>query len=260
MRKIDLSKTIQGIGSVVKQHSPEILMGIGIAGMISTTVLAVKATPKALMLIEERKLDCDVDALTPVETVKTTWKCYIPAAVTGTVSLVCLLGSGTVNARRSAALTTAYSLSETALREYKSKVVETLGEKNDKKVREAIAKDKIESNPVREVIITDKGNTLFYDELSGRYFRYDIEKFNAAINNLNSKMIRQTNYISVNDLYNELDIPELCPTKTGYEVGWNITQNGLIEVDLIPHKADNGQPCFYIDFIEPPRYEFDKWL
>ncbi len=41
----------------MKKHSPEILTGIGIAGMITTTVMAVKATPKALILLEEKKDD-----------------------------------------------------------------------------------------------------------------------------------------------------------------------------------------------------------
>ena len=38
-----------------KNHTPEILTGLGTAGMIFTTVLAVKATPKALKLIDEKK-------------------------------------------------------------------------------------------------------------------------------------------------------------------------------------------------------------
>ena len=38
-----------------EKNSPAILTGLGIAGGITTTVLAVKATPKALKLIEESK-------------------------------------------------------------------------------------------------------------------------------------------------------------------------------------------------------------
>ncbi|MFR8351429.1 MAG: DUF6353 family protein [Blautia obeum] len=45
-------------------------------------------------------------------------------------------------------------------------------------MKDAVAKDKVEKNPVvtREVIITEKGNTLCYDAISGRYFKSDIEK------------------------------------------------------------------------------------
>ena len=81
----------------ISKRSPEILIGIGIAGMVTTTVLAVKATPKALELINDKKDELEVEKLTPIETVKATWKCYVPAAVSGAVSIACLLGSHSVN-------------------------------------------------------------------------------------------------------------------------------------------------------------------
>jgi len=83
MTKADVSKFLTNVKSSLSKHSPEILVGIGITGMVTTTVLAVKATPKALKLIEETKKEERKDKLTPIETVKATWKCYIPAAVTG---------------------------------------------------------------------------------------------------------------------------------------------------------------------------------
>ena len=51
--KKELSKSFLLLKTSIKKHSPEILTGIGIAGMITTTVMAVRATPKALILIEE---------------------------------------------------------------------------------------------------------------------------------------------------------------------------------------------------------------
>ena len=47
------------------------------------------------------------------------------------------------------------------------------GEKKHETVKDAITRDKIEKNPVvtREIIITEKGNTLCYDAISGRYFK-----------------------------------------------------------------------------------------
>ena len=52
MMNKNLSAITKNIGRKIKKHSPEILTGIGIAGMISATVMAVKATPKALKNIE----------------------------------------------------------------------------------------------------------------------------------------------------------------------------------------------------------------
>ena len=131
MDKKTIAATIRNMQTAVKKHSPEILTGIGIAGMITTTVLAVRATPKALILIEEKKDELEVNELTPKETVQAAWACYIPTAVIGTVSIACLIGASSVNMRRRAALATAYTLSESALKEYQEKVVETIGEKKE---------------------------------------------------------------------------------------------------------------------------------
>ena len=131
MGKPNFGKFFGTIPVVLKKHSPEILTGIGIAGLFVTPVLAVKATPKALALIEEEKNKKWVDKLTPMETVKATWKCYIPAASSAVTSAVCIVGANTVHARRIAALTTAYTMSESTFREYKQKVLETIGEKKE---------------------------------------------------------------------------------------------------------------------------------
>ncbi len=44
-----------GIAKKIRSYSPEILIGAGISGMISSTVMAVKTTPKAMTLIKEKK-------------------------------------------------------------------------------------------------------------------------------------------------------------------------------------------------------------
>ena len=95
MNKLALSKFARDMKTSLSKRSPEILMGIGITGMITTTVLAVKATPKALQLVESTKKELDVEQLTPVETVKATWRCYVPAAISGAVSIACLIGCQT---------------------------------------------------------------------------------------------------------------------------------------------------------------------
>ena len=115
MNKKRFSGVVRNVRASMKKHSPEILTGTGIAGMIVTTVMAVKATPKALILLEEKKDEYETDTLTPIEVIKTTWTCYIPSALIGGVSILCLIGASSVNLRRNAALATAYTLSETAL-------------------------------------------------------------------------------------------------------------------------------------------------
>ena len=193
--KLNLKAIARSMGMALQKHSPEILTGIGIAGMVTTTILAVRATPKALLLIQEaeevKHQNTDASALTPVETIKAAWLCYVPAAVTGVLSMTCLIGASSVNLRRNAALATAYTLSESALKEYREKVVETIGEKKEQAVQDAVAKERISKSPVtnQEVIITEKGNTLCYDVISGRYFKSDIEKLKRAANDLSRRML-----------------------------------------------------------------------
>lgn len=257
MSNVNLSNIVNGAQITLKKHGPEILTGIGIAGMITTTALAVKATPKALMLIEEKKLDLDTDELKPIDVVKTVWPCYIPAAISGTVSIACVVGANSVNARRNAALVTAYTLADSSLKEYREKVVETLGEKKDKAVRDAVAKEKIEKDPVerKEVIITETGNTLCYDALSGRYFKSDVDKIRKAVNEINRRLTFNS-YVSLNDLYSEIG---LDPTGLGDSLGWSI-DTGLIDLDFSSQLTAKDEPCVVLDFMRAPVYDYDRFL
>ena len=255
--KKEIAKSFLSLKTAIKKPSPEILTGIGIAGMITTTVMAVRATPKALILIEERKEEIGAEKLEAMDMVKTTWACYIPAAITGTLSVACLIGASSVNARRNAALATAYTLSESALKDYQGKVIEMFGEKKNEAVKDAVAKDKVEKNPVvtREVIITEKGNTLCYDAISGRYFKSDIEKIKKAECELNRQMLDDM-YVSLNDFYYEIGLDSV---KLGDELGWNV-DSGYIDLSFSSQLASDETPCLVIDYSVAPRYDYRNLL
>lgn len=260
MGKLDVANFCKGIGMAVKKHSPEILTGIGIAGMLATTILAVKATPKAIEAIKadsEENHDGDPNAYTKKEAIKSAWKCYIPAAVTGVSSTACLIGASSVNARRNAALVTAYNVTRTALTEYKDKVVETIGEKKEHVIRESIAKDKLEKDPVtsREVIVTDKTTTLCYDGIFGRYFLSDIDSINRAINEINRRVVSY-GYVSLNEFYEEIGLE---PTGIGEDLGWSI-DDGQVEIVKSAQLASDGRPCLVIEYSVAPKYGYDKYM
>lgn len=268
-----LTNAVKNLSLAAKKHSPEILTGIGIAGMLTTTIMAVRATPKALMLIEEEKrrqnrelyenaksdyakeylADHQIERLTAKEVIKVTWRCYIPVFSIGMLSTMCLVGASSANLKRNTALATAYALSESALKEYQGKVVEELGEKKEHAIRDAIAKDRIEKQPVKnsEVIITEKGNTLCYDVISGRYFKSDIDKLKKAENDLNRQM-RDENYISLNEFYYEIGLDGI---KIGDDLGWNIDR-GYIDLDFSSLLTEDGTPCIVVDYNLAPRYDY----
>lgn len=257
MSKEGLKRTIKSAGRVLTKYSPGILTGIGITGMIGATFMAVKATPKALYLIEAKKEESEVEELTPVEIIKTCWKCYIPATLTTVVSAACLIGASTVSAKRNAALATAYSISEAALREYQEKVVEVIGEKKEKAVRDAVAKDQIERDPVTKsevVIIDSNSNTLCYEPLSGRYFKSTIDKIKKAEIKLDRQMIQEM-YVSLNDFYWEIG---LDGTDLGDKMGWNLSK-GYMDLSFSSQLADDGTPCAVIVYGIPPVYDYQNY-
>lgn len=257
MNKKSISNFVKTVGNKLSEHSPEILTGIGITGLLSTTVLAVKATPKALQLIDEKKEEMNTDELTNTEVVKTCWKCYIPAAVTASVSVACLIGANSVNSKRNAVLATAYKLSESAFSEYKEKVIETIGEKKEEEVRDKIAKGRIEQNPVKnnEVIITGKGDVLCYDIVSGRYFKSDIDKIRKAENTLNKKLMNDM-YCSLNEFYDLIGLPF---TQMGFELGWNVNDS-LVEIEFSTQLSEDDTPCVVIQYSVLPKCDYQHLL
>ena len=257
MSKEGLKRTIKSAERVLTKYSPGILTGIGITGMIGATFMAVKATPKALYLIEAKKEESEVEELTPIETIKTCWKCYIPATLTTVASTACLIGASTVSAKRNAALATAYSISEAALREYQEKVVEVVGEKKEKAVRDAVAKNQIERDPVTKsevVIIDSNSNTLCYEPLSGRYFKSTIDKIKKAEIKLDRQMIQEM-YVSLNDFYWEIG---LDGTDLGDKMGWNLSK-GYMDLSFSSQLADDGTPCAVIVYGIPPVYDYQNY-
>ena len=260
MSKLNLPKLAKSAQLTIAKHSPEILTGIGIAGMITSGILAVRATPKALLLIEAKHTELGLEhdeKLPPAEAVKVTWKCYIPAAVTSLMSIICLIGASSVSARRTAALATAYKLSETALAEYQEKVIEEVGEKKERVIRDKVAEECIKKDPVsnHEVIITGKGTTLCYDGTFGRYFRSDIDSIKKAINKVNRSVVTDM-YVSLNDFYDEIG---LSPTKIGDDLGWNL-DDGEIDVDFSSQLTEDGTPCLVIRYTVAPKYDFSDFM
>lgn len=261
MQKIDWKGVGNQILRTLKRKSPEILMYVGIGGMLTTTVLAVKATPEALRRIEARKKEEHHKRLTAVQTVQTAWKCYIPAGVTGTVSIACLIGASTMNGHRNAALATAASLAETSLREYRAKVIETLGEKKESAILDAIDRDRVERNPpstsTSEPTLIDGsvGQTLCYDSMFGRYFYSDVEMLRRAENKLNRQMATMSEpYISLNEFYMEIGLPSV---DIGEELGWNVN-DGMIELRFSSQLVNGRTPCLVVSHLIPPKYDYNK--
>ena len=246
---MDFKQIRQDVISKVTEKSPEILVGFGLAGMLTSTVLAVKATPKALDILAQEEED-----LTNFEKVKKTWKCYVPAAVGYCVSAACIVAATSTQSKRHAVLAGAYKVTETAFIEYRGKVKEMIGEEKEKEVRDSIAKDRVEDKPVI-INRSGKGDFLCYDMLSGRYFESDIDKIQKVVNEMNYKLLND-NILSLNEFYYELGIKG---TSYGAEQGW-VVDKGLIEVSFSSILSEDDEPCIVLHFDNPPQYGFDRFM
>lgn len=268
MNKSKVTQMFNVAKSFVTKHSPEILTGVGIAGMITTTVLAVKATPKALELIDDAQVkkhadmhgDLGREPLTKLETIKVAWKPYVPAAITGTLATACLIGASATNYKRNAALATAYQVAATTLADYKEQVVETIGEKREKTVREKVAQKQVDRMPEsnQPVIITGYGEVWFIDPLSNQEFQSDIERVRKVFNDLNYRMVvGMEEYITLTELYQELGIPK---TAVSDELGWNLGRDGQIDFTMHACTRRNGQPALMLEYRVAPRRGFESLM
>lgn len=251
---------IKSVGAMASKHSPELLTAFGIASMFTGVVMAVHATPKAIDIIKAREEEKG-GALSKPEVVAAAWKPYIPTAVFCAVAVICFVGANAISKNRCAALTAAYTLSETALREYTQEVKEAVGEKKEQEIHTKVIQKRINKTPVDEDTITCEGaltdpdneRTRCYDAFTGEYFWSDRAKIDRAVNDINRMMLTE-DWVSMNDFYDSLGRER---TKLGDLLGWS-NRRGLSSVTArySSHLAPNGRPCLAFCFDVLPEYEY----
>ena len=236
-------------GNFVRKNAPTILTYIGVGGFITTVVMAVKATPKALEIQKEFN-----EKTTNWEKIKTVAPVYIPTFIAGASSITCVIAANALSVRRFGALAAAYKITETAYKEYKDGVLETVGEKKERTIRDKIAEKKIKDISDVEPLEEVEGKTLCVDLKTGGYFwssKLEIEK---KVNELNAILLVD-GYVSVSDFREALGNHN--PFELGNELGWHC-DFGLIDVQFSTQLAPSGRPCLTINYDVTPGYEFDK--
>lgn len=260
--KQNLINNAKNIGKTLKRHSPEILIGAGIAGFVSTVFMVAKEAPvvkEKLDELHEELAEKDEElskADIIFEEVKVALPHYAPAIVTGTLSTVSILGGYRVISKRTAAFAAAYEMASTNLKTYQNKVKELYGDKKEEKVRNEIAKDEVEKDPpteenTKEVIVTD-GSILFRDKFSGRYFRSTVDLVRQAEKKIQQDLF-MNDWVPLNDLYYYL---ELDPVDLGDDFGFNVGEG----IDIIFNSivAPGNQPALVMEYAVNPRYDYTR--
>lgn len=251
---IIMQNPIKFVKPFIAKHEPEILMGMGISGLIFSTAWAIRATIKATKAIENYKDNKNIDKITFKEGFKLTWKYYWPVAASITVSIPCIIAGNRVSSRKYAALAAAYTISETALQEYQDKTREIVGEKKAKQIQESVDGDRIEKSykDSNQIIMIGKGENLFFEPLSGRYFKSSWNDLYAAANELNATAIgSMSGEIRLNEWYDKIGLE---PTDMGDEIGWALNGNPkeLIKINLSSHLTNDKTPCAAISYERNP--------
>lgn len=265
---MNINSTLLKFGNSLVKNSPAVLTVAGAVGVVTTSVLAVKATPKALMLIEEyRILEAEQEdikpenvVVKPIDAIQLCWREYFPAVSIGVLTIGCIVGSHSIHVQRQAALLGAYTLAEKSLTDYKSAAKEILTDHQVDKVQNIADQKLVNADPLtldRQVILTGSGDQLCYETWTGRYFKSDIETIRKAMNDINSE-INAGSYASLNQFF---DLIGLTGTTGGSEVGW--TTDHKMELNFSTVLSPDNKPCLSIGYsnkMPVPRFdELSHW-
>lgn len=238
----------------IAKYEPEILMAMGISGLIFSTVWAIRASFKAANAIKDYKESKQIEKITPKEVFKLTWKYYIPVVASTALSVPCIIAGNRISSKRYAALATAYTISEAALQEYQEATREVVGEKKTKQIQETVDAKKLEETYKggNQIILTGNGESLFFESLSGRYFKSNWNDIAKAANELNATALGDMGgQITLNDWYRRLGLED---TDLGEEIGWDLNgnPNNLIEIEISSHLTKDNVPCASISYRRRP--------
>lgn len=219
----DIKAILKASLDAVQDQSPAILTTMGAIGVITTGVLAARGAVQADRALAEQEGLNGIDRrhyMSQREKLEITWKYYVPAVVTGGVSIACIVGSHSISAKRQAAIMGLYSLTDRAFNEYREKVTERFGEGKERMVVDDVGAAQIRKHPVsdHEVIRTQWSEHLVYDTPSQRYFTGDIEQIRRIVELFNENLRSVVTEIPLNKFYEYLGLP---PTLIGDRVGFS---------------------------------------
>ena len=249
----------------IKRHGATILSVAGGVGVITTAVMAVKATPEAIELLD-RASEKKGAELTTAEKIKIAGPQYIPPVLVGIGTIACILGANILNKRQQAALISAYAMLDSSYKEYREKLKELYGEEAHEEIVNAIAVEKANDVGIRSGMFIDNNcltdseacgdRVIFYEEWSHRYFESTIEQVITAEYHLNRNFVLR-GFTFLNEFY---DFLGLEPNDYGSVLGWSV-EDELYWIEFNHRKdvLDDGIECFIIETPWGPSTDINQY-
>lgn len=248
------TRVFNRIGFKVKKHSPEILVVAGVVGVVTSAVMACKATTKASTIVEETKNQMDqIKKVAEMPDVKDYTeqdmkkdiaivytqaavkfiKLYGPSVLLGAASITSILAGHNMTRKRNVALAAAYATIDKSFKDYRGRVIDRFGKDLDKELRydikakeftEIVTDDKGKEKTVKKTVNVANPNEysdyarFFDDGCTG--WQKDAELnlvFLKHQQNYANELLQRKGHLFLNEVYDMLGIPR---TKAGQIVGW----------------------------------------
>ena len=267
------SRTFCKAGLKLKKHSPEILVVGGVVGLVTSGVMACKATTKLSAILDDSKEQIELfdkvaanpemvkeeytveDAekdkkIVKVQTAVKVAKLYAPSIAVGVVSIGAIFASNNIMRKRNVALGAAYATVDRAFKDYRNRVVDRFGEELDKELRY-----NLKTKEVKETVEDENGKkktvkrnikymdsampsefAVIYDDGCAGWTKdpEDNKFFLIQQQRYANERLKRRGYLSLNEVYELLGFPS---TKAGQVVGW------LYDCKDPNYKGDN-----FVDF------------
>ena len=283
-----MTRTFNRMGLQLKKHSPEILMTVGVIGVVASGVMACKATLKVQDIVDDAKQKIDMIhevsndlemsdkysaedgkkdlAIVYTQTAVKFIKLYGPSVAIGVASLGCMIGSNRILNKRNVALAAAYTAIDKSFKEYRSRVIDRFGKQLDKELKYGIKAQEIE-----EVSVDEKGKEIVKKNTvevmdPNCYSQYSIvfddgntgwdpdpeltKYFLIQQQNWANERLKARGHLFLNEVYDMLGVKR---TKAGAQVGWiydekNNTGDNYVDFGIFD--INKPKACDFVNGLE----------
>ena len=229
MSKINMKDVWKGFTTGVSNHAPALLIGASAAAFITTVIFAVKATPKAVKHIEEKKKELGKEKLTFKETIRACGKDYIPAVISGVVATGASIGAAVCAEKEhkvAAGALTALTMSEKTIDDLREATKEVVGKTKAADIDAKVAEKRVQNDirtGVNNYPALEPGQMWFRDEFTGQSFIARPGAVDKAIAIVNENGAYGDCFITVPDLideYQQVEIGNRLITPNMEYLGW----------------------------------------
>lgn len=293
-----IPKMLAGGLATAKENSPMILTGLAVGGVILTAVLAARAVPKAVRIIKEEEdirreeaearakkeqevLNKDYDEVfndiyqpvTRKDAFKLTWKCFVPAAICGGITIACIVGAQHVNTVRQAAMAASYEILRNSYDDYRYHVREALDKKKYEEIEQKIRENKIDqimkdrplTNREEDILDAGAGAAIFVEPTTGHRWISTYEKMYRAIDDTNELLDSNRgsyNFVSLQTFLHMAGDKDNDPPVIAEHVGFaqrpfekTIDRATFLKPTIGEHK---GHTCTLV-YLSTDIYHLDNW-